>query len=1243
MERAGWWAFWRRNRRKQTGLSVEPLESRCLMATNPLVLGAVYIEDDTGADHDGDTFEVSFLGGAPGTTLDRLVIDGDQDQDGLGRGDSIFDSELGGLGADAASGFLLVSLDAADPEASVTPSVIDGTTQLVLTFNNFRAGDKLVFQIDVDEIEIWDPAETDLEIINEGIDPITSGVEFHGTLLNAQFSAPHYEDAQGGTTFRNRYDALLEGTNLPLTADDDGGRRDRTAGGVLSLRQQVRPAEIAGSVYHDRNLNGRREAGEEGIAGVTVRLVPIDTVEPQGVLETITDADGRYEFTGVMPGSYQVIEVAQPDPYWDGQESLGRVDGSASGSIAEGGDAFVSVVLAGGSSGVDYDFGEYLPVRIEGRVGLARRGEDCGGQYESERLAGVRITLYDGSGRQIRETFTGEDGTFRFSELPPGDYRVVEWTPPEYFDGLDLAGSVAGEGSTAVSGNDTVVTRLGSGAALTQVEFCERPGASLEGYVYHDRNDDGTRQVVGEEPIPGTVVRLVDSRGNIVESVTDGEGRFSFTALPAGEYRLLEQQPEGWLDGREGLGTVDGVPSGEIVGSDQFGSIVLGWGTAGVDYAFGELLPGSIAGQVFSDPDGDCRGDHEGAPLEGVRVDLLDAGGEVLAETTTDAEGRYQFTGLRPGSYSVREYQPDGWLQGDTHIGDGGGESSELDLVTQIEIASGDAWVGYDFCEVPPATLSGYVYRDGEVITTSDGLVPDNLASIRDGVRTPDDRPIGGVVLELRHGLTGEPISASWALPGIYGDGPIRTVTDSAGYYEFRGLPPGLYAVYEVQPAGYADGIDHAGTTAGVAINPHDAGAMSIAAMLSVDPQDDAIVRIALPAGEHSQENNFSEVQVRRLVVLPPLERPVRPLPPPPASPLYAGPLSPPTLPWVWMPPGNYDFDPSHASMAYTWHLSIINGGKPRDDGRVAVSGPWYPASWLTDRQWLTDEINHGEWVMVSTGVESPEGVGELRLGRPGAIPIAGDFNGDGIDETGFFDEGDWYLDINGNGRWDDEDLWARLGSSGDLPVVGDWDGDGKDDIGIFGPEWRRDREVIPHDPGVPDAANLRRVHLTNSQEDAPKNVPPPQPAAAERARLMQRTRSGEPKAHVIDHVFAFGNAGAVPIAGDFNGDGISTIGTFHFGRWFLDADGDGRRGDEDDSFQFGEMGDLPVVGDFNGDGITEIGVYRGGTWIIDTNGNHRIDSGDKIIHLGGPNHLPVVGDMDGDGVDEPMVYRPAS
>jgi hypothetical protein len=66
-----------------------------------------------------------------------------------------------------------------------------------------------------------------------------------------------------------------------------------------------------GTKFHDRNGNGVRDPGEEGLAGWTIELVDPVT---NAVLQTVvTDENGRYCFLGLTsPGTYIVREVLQP-------------------------------------------------------------------------------------------------------------------------------------------------------------------------------------------------------------------------------------------------------------------------------------------------------------------------------------------------------------------------------------------------------------------------------------------------------------------------------------------------------------------------------------------------------------------------------------------------------------------------------------------------------------------------------------------------------------------------------------------------------------------------------------------------------------------------------------------------------------------------------------------------------------------------------------------------------------------
>ncbi len=73
-----------------------------------------------------------------------------------------------------------------------------------------------------------------------------------------------------------------------------------------------------------------------------------------------------------------------------------------------------------------------------------------------------------------------------------------------------------------------------------------------------------------------------------------------------------------------------------------------------------------------------------------------------------------------------------------------------------------------------------------------------------------------------------------------------------------------------------------------------------------------------------------------------------------------------------------------------------------------------------------------------------------FNYGVSGDQPISGDWTGQGSDSIGVFRNGDWHLDVDGSGQFEDNDMMVVFGQAGDLAVVGDWDGDGVDDLGVY-------------------------------------------------------------------------------------------------------------------------------------------------------------------------------------------------
>ncbi|MFG0290297.1 MAG: SdrD B-like domain-containing protein [Rhodopirellula sp. JB044] len=1021
---------------------------------------------------------------------------------------------------------------------------------------------------------------------------------------------------------------------------------------------EVLPAEISGIVYVDRDNDCVRDSGEEGLAGVLIELI-----DSSGnvVDSTTTDANGNYSFTNLEAGEY-VVRETQPEGYFHGGQTAGSKGGDD--SVA---DRISAIPVGWGETLTNYNFCEVLPSEISGVV-YVDRDEDCFRDSNEEGLAGVLIELLDSSGTVIATTTTNSLGEYSFTNLRAGEYQIRETQPAGYFHGGQVAGSKGGDDSVA---DRISAIPVGWGESLVNYDFCELLPSEISGVVYVDTDRD-CFQDPDEIGLGGVRVELYNDADQLIAfTLTANDGSYSFTNLEKGNYTVREIQPEGYFHG----GQVAGSGGGDDSVDDVISQIALASGQSLTRYDFCELPPATISGKVWSNLDLDQEFDENESPIPGVVIELRDESGNVIATTQTDADGCYEFTGLRPGRYQVKEYQPEGYFHGGQTIGTLGGRLLQFDLIGEIDVEGGEHGTQYNFPEVPPVTISGYVFQDGDALVLSETPDPADLRDYRDGQLTSDDVRLGGVTLELRD-VFGVAIDPAIDQLGNSSSDVIRVTTDENGYYEFTGLRPRIvYSVYQTQPTGYVDSLDTAGTTGGLAINAADfpdVGALdTFISRLAEggDPKFDAIFNIQVDPGQTSTSNNFSEIVIEEPPVVPP---------PADEDPAPEAPITPietfdPVVPVeaYWQPQNITRPMLADDEWEVSWHLSVINGGFPRgqgtesammalSDGRLQIQQATYrgaddangAAVGKLPDVLLEVNLSKGRWQITPSSANTMQALSantqslsaensddSIRLGHEDATALTGDFDGDGVDEAVLFINGQWFVDLNGDGQWDAGDLWVRLGTELDRPVVGDWDGDGKDDVGIFGRRWQNDAERIRQDPGLPDPANHRRrqlrredlVHRELTEEE-------------KQQRLLLRGEDGQWLADAVDHVFQYGEQVDTPIAGDWNGDGIDQIGVFRSGQWMLDEDGDGRWTSKDRPKTFGRPGDEPIVGDFNGDGIDEIGVVRGDLWIIDTDGDRRITGNDKQIRVPRPSgdSQPIAGDFDGDDIDDPGYYQAA-
>jgi subtilisin family serine protease len=178
-------------------------------------------------------------------------------------------------------------------------------------------------------------------------------------------------------------------------------------------------------------------------------------------------------------------------------------------------------------------------------------------------------------------------------------------------------------------------------------------------------------------------------------------------------------------------------------------------------------------------------------------------------------------------------------------------------------------------------------------------------------------------------------------------------------------------------------------------------------------------------------------------------------------------------------------------------------------------------------------------------------------------------------------------------------DTQFYYGNPGDYPIVGDWDCDGIDTPGMY-------RRTDGY------------VYLRNSNSQG-----------------------------TADIRFFFGDPGDMPLAGDFDGDGCDTVSIYRPGTaqvFVIDRLGvdDGGLGAAEVSYYFGNPGDKPVVGDFDGDGVATIGLHRESTGFVYFRQTHTEGVADGEFFFGDPGDRLVAGDWLATGIETVTVFRPA-
>lgn len=330
-------------------------------------------------------------------------------------------------------------------------------------------------------------------------------------------------------------------------------------------------------------------------------------------------------------------------------------------------------------------------------------------------------------------TTTDATGYYIFDDLPPGSYTVTV-NPATLPAGYVQTGDPDSFGTTGPGDNSTTVpVILGPGDVFLNADFGYQPTGTtgtIGDTVWFDANASGTPTLdTGEYGIPNVTVALIqDTNGDglwdgdgadnvlgtaddepiLATDITDNNGLYLFAGLPltdwdgvadegdGADYIVLVNDTNNVLDGLSQTYDDDGV----LATPDQSATAISAGTPSDLDqdFSYSASTPyGTIGDTIWADlnnsgGDQSTQGSEPG--LAGVTVELYaDQDGDgnyetLVATTTTDVNGNYEFTNLPFDSYEVVvdiATLPVGYSLSPSFDADGGGDSSSVVTLTVVD------------------------------------------------------------------------------------------------------------------------------------------------------------------------------------------------------------------------------------------------------------------------------------------------------------------------------------------------------------------------------------------------------------------------------------------------------------------------------------------------------------------------------------------------------------------------------
>lgn len=423
-------------------------------------------------------------------------------------------------------------------------------------------------------------------------------------------------------------------------------------------------------------------------------------------------------------------------------------------------------------------------------------------------------------------------------------------------------------------------------------------------------------------------------------------------------------------------------------------------------------------------------GDGGNTGIASVTIRLLDEVGRMVDQAVTDDQGNFEFQVVEAGIYALQEIQPRGYHDLKATAGTGGGIIFSHNLIGEIRVANGESLADYRFWEQlgdsssnedspPPLFLHGLPSANsaglaGKVMmfeqqsqpasrTPAAPIIPQSIDTISSAVNQPSNAFVASQAETISSGSDSR-IPYVWQLSILNAEVPLQVASAPS-------------------------------TTTLVSTTQQSQGEFSILVETQAahgertSPFSDE--RVIVVAGDWNGDGH-EELGI-----------------------FFAG-------NWYLDLNGNGHWDAGDLWAQLGSEFDTPVTGDWDGDGRtdIGVFGPGVGIVSPTADSEASAPKTAAEKAkpyftrkMLSTaeGRLQEDSVDRVfTFGQQGDLPLVGDWNGDGTDTIAVFRNGQWHLDVDGDGQFTEMDVRAQFGRAGDIPASFDWDRDGIDNLSVY-------------------------------------------------------------------------------------------------------------------------------------------------------------------------------------------------